>query len=389
MSTKPKFRVVALDHGFATTEPEERIIRGAGGEFMNVEGRPYPVAMAFCHEADVVLCRRMIVTEPMVEHLYRAKAILRYGVGADNIDLRAATLHRIMVGCILQPGGEETALHTLALLLACVRDLLGSHRKVLAGGWDVRRETALYRMSGRTLGLVGFGCVAQELARRLQGWGLTLIAADPYADEARAQALGVRLVGLQTLCAEADYISLHLPLLPETRHLIGPNLLATMKPGVILINTARGALIHTPGLLAALNQGRVARVGLDVFDEEPLPADSPLRRHPRVLLSDHCGWYSEEAQLELQQQVAEEAVRVSAGSLPIAVANPDVLTRLGRAGEWTPPEPMRWQLKRVEAVPQEPVPEQPTIFTASPNLLEVARSLQRMQRPTNQGDGKP
>lgn len=388
MSTKPKFRVVTLDHGFRSTEPEERIIRAAGGEFMNVEGRPYPVAMAFCSHAEVVLCRRMVVNEPMIEHFRSCKVVLRYGSGTDSVDLRAATMHRLIVASMMEGFVEESALHAISLLLACARNLLGAHRRIMAGGWDARVEEPVARMSGRTLGLVGFGSVAREVARRLAGWGLKIVAADPYVDPARAAELGVPLVRLDELCAQADYVSLHLPLQPETKHLFAARRLESMKRGVILVNTARGPLVHTDDLVAALNSGQVGRAGLDTFDEEPLPAQSPLRRHPRVLMTDHAAGYSEEAQEELQTAVAHEAVKAALGGLPKYVANTEVLSRLGRLEEWTCPEQLLWQARRDKVIPMAPVPDKPTIFTASPNLIEVARSLQRIQRPSG-GPGEP
>ena len=378
MNPRSRFRVVAIDHGFPTTEPEEQIFRAAGGEFLNVEGRPYPVAMAFCHEAQAVMCRRITVTEAMIEHFYTAKFLLRYGGGADNVDVPAATLHKIMVGSIPQYCTEETALHTIALLLACVRNLLETHRKVAAGGWDLFPPEKLGRMSQRTLGLVGFGSVGQAVAKRLQGWGLTMLASDPYADKRRAELLGVRLVTLDALCASSDYISLHLPLLPETRHLFNARLFALMKSGTILINTARGAVVNTEDLVEALAERRVGRVGLDVFEEEPLPPNSPFRKHPRVLFTDHNAWYSEESQAAIQKLAAEEVVRVCSGQLPQALANPEVLPRIGYKAAWNPPEQLLWQLKRAKTLPPAPLPRTPLGPNVDPKLLEVAKSLRRM-----------
>jgi D-3-phosphoglycerate dehydrogenase / 2-oxoglutarate reductase len=156
------------------------------------------------------------------------------------------------------------------------------------------------------------------------------------------------LVDLETLCCQSDFISLHAPLLPETRHLIGPAQFEWMKPGVILVNTSRGPVLDADALLAALHAGRVAAVGLDVFEVEPLDPNSPLRSHPRVIVSDHTAWYSEESVAELQTTVAQEAVRVCTGRLPLSLANPEVLHRLGRFAEWTPSDNARWQIKRLE-----------------------------------------
>ena len=175
---------------------------------------------------------------------------------------------------------------------------------------------------------------------------MRLLAVDPFIEPERATAAGVTLVDLDTLLRESDYISLHPPLLPETHHLIGERAFALMKPGVILVNTARGPVVDEQALLAALDSGKVAAAGLDVFEREPLTADSPLRRHPRLLLSNHAAWYSEDALVELHRSVAEDAVRVCTGGLPVALANPEVLHKLGRFHEWTPTWNARWRWKR-------------------------------------------
>lgn len=244
--------------------------------------------------------------------------------------------------------------HALALLLACVRRIVSAHQRLAADGWDINPAEPIFRMRGRALGLVGLGNLGRAMARKVSGWGLRLLATDPYLEAERAAELGVALVDLETLCRQSDYISLHVPLLPETRHLIGARQLALMKPGAVLINTARGQVLDTAALGAALDQGRLAAAGLDVFETEPLPADSPLRRHPRVILTDHVAWYSEESQAELRQTVAEEAVRVCQGGLPRSLANPEVLGRLGRFAEWEMNDTVRWQLKRLERLNGQP-----------------------------------
>ena len=277
----------------------------------------------------------------------RCKIIVRYGVGTDNVDVDAATEAGIIVGHVPAYCIDEVSTHAVALLLACVRHLVRTHQKMEKGHWEVNRDDPIYRMEGRTLGLVGFGNIGQAVARKFSGWGVKLLAADPFVDASQVGRLGVKLVSFETLCAESDFVSLHCPLLPETRRLIDRRALGLMKPGAILINTARGPVVDSKALLEALDAGHVACAGLDVFEEEPLPPDSPLRSHPRVILTDHVAWYSEESQIQLQRTAAEEMVRVCTGGLPLSLANPQVLRRLGRFEEWTPTESMRWQLKRL------------------------------------------
>jgi D-3-phosphoglycerate dehydrogenase len=243
---------------------------------------------------------------------------------------------------------DEVSTHALALLLACVRDVIPTHQNVVNGTWNDNPSTRQWRMAGRTLGLVGLGNIGRAVARKLAGWQMRLLAADPFVAPAAAAALGVERVDLPTLCRESDYISLHTPLLPETHHLIGRPELALMKRGVILINTARGPVLDEAALAEALASGQVAAAGLDVFEQEPLPAGSLLRRHPRVALSDHAAWYSEDSLAELKRTVAEEAVRACTGKLPVNIANPEELHKLGRFRDWTPNYNAQWRAKRAE-----------------------------------------
>jgi D-3-phosphoglycerate dehydrogenase / 2-oxoglutarate reductase len=344
------FRVVLIEHGYASTRLEHDVISAAGGELIDAENRPLAEALTLCEDTDAVLFRRIEMTGDRIRRIARSgrcKIILRYGVGTDNVDVQAATEAGIIVGHVPAYCIDEVSTHALALLLACARNVVGAHRKLAQGDWDVTRLESVGRLSGRTLGIVGLGNIGQATARKVAGWGLRVLATDPLVPPAEAAAVGATLVDLDTLCAESDYLSLHCPLLPETRHLINERTLGRMRPGAIVVNTARGPVVKTDALLAALDAGRLAGAGLDVFETEPLPADSPLRRHPRLVLTDHTAWYSEESQRQLQRTAAEEIVRVCTGGLPVSLMNPEVLRRLGRFDGWTPGPTVRWQIQRL------------------------------------------
>ena len=344
----PKFKIILLKHSYASIEIERQIVEEAGGEFIDAENCSETEALRVCEEADGILVRWLKITPAHIKRFRRCKIIVRYGVGTDNVDVDAATEAGIIVGHIPSYCLDEVSTHAIALLLACVRNIVTTHKKIERGGWDVNPAEPIWRVAGRTLGLVGLGNIGQLVARKMSGWGVNLLATDPFVEKSRADALGVKLVALETLCRESDYISLHVPLLPETRHLISQKEFAWMKPGVILINTARGPVVDTKALLVALREGRMARAGLDVFEDEPPPPDSPLRADARIILTDHVAWYSEESQIELKRTAAQEAVRVCTGGLPLSLANPTVLDRLGRLAEWSPNDTVKWQLKRLQ-----------------------------------------
>jgi len=345
-----KFKVVILSHGYASTEIERRVVEAAGGQLVDAHAFAEADRLRAAEEADAIIVRWLTVTPEMIRRFRRCRIIVRLGVGYDNVDYEAATAAGIMIGHCPHYCLDEVATHALALLLGCVRDIAGTHAKMSAGGWGQVPSFRAWRMAGRTLGIVGLGNIGSTLARKLGGWGMRLLATDPYVEPERAASVGAELVGLESLLRESDYISLHVPLLPETHHLIGERAFALMKRGVILVNTARGPVVDEAALIEGLDSGKVAAAGLDVFEREPLPADSPLRRHPRLLLSDHAAWYSEDSEAELHRSVAEDAVRVCTGGLPVALANPEVLHQLGRFEEWKPTWNARWRWQRTASL---------------------------------------
>lgn len=317
---------------------------------MDTDTLPAAERIPAAEEADAVIVRWLNVTPEIIRRLRRCRIIVRYGVGYDNVHYEAATAAGIMIGHCPHYCLDEVATHAFALLLGCVRGVASTHAMLAAGGWNQNPTFRAYRMAGRTLGILGLGNIGSTLARKLSGWGMRLLAHDPFVETQYAASLGVTLVDCDTLLRESDYISLHVPLLPETHHLIGERAFALMKPGVILVNTARGPVVDELALLAALESGKVATAALDVFEREPLSTESHLRRHPRLLLSNHAAWYSEDAEAELHRSVAEDAVRVCTGGLPVSLANPEVLHKMGRFDEWKPTWNARWRWKRAAAL---------------------------------------
>jgi D-3-phosphoglycerate dehydrogenase len=238
---------------------------------------------------------------------------VRYGIGVDNVDLDAARERHIYVANVPDYGAEEVSDQALALLLGVVRRVATRDRAVRAGAWNVSRSEKMYRVAGCTLGLVGYGRIARTFERKMRGMGVSrVIVFDPYA----AATAGVELVPLDALCREADFISVHAPLTPETRHLLGRREFESMKPTAIVVNTARGPLIDEAALVDALRSRRILGAGIDVYESEPPRPDHPLFALDNAVLSDHTGWYSEESVNELQTKAAEEVARVFRGDVP-------------------------------------------------------------------------
>ena len=263
------FRVVFIEHGYPTTKHEREIIERAGGEFVDGNELPRAEALRLCEDAEGIMVRRIQLTAEMIRRFRRCKIICRCGVGTDSVDARAATEANIIVGHVPTYGTDDVSTHAIALLLSCARKIAPTHQRMMAGAWDVHGGDPIFRTAGKTLGVVGFGNIGRAVARKLAGWNLRVLATDPFSEPEAARALGVTLVDLDTLCRESDFISLHCPLLPETKHLINARTLALTKPGVILVNTSRGPVVEARALLEALESRPLAQAALDVFEEEP------------------------------------------------------------------------------------------------------------------------
>jgi D-3-phosphoglycerate dehydrogenase len=258
-------------------------------------------------ESDALIVRSGTqVTAAVLEGQRRLRAIARAGVGVDNIDVAAATRRGVVV--MNTPGGNtvSTAEHTLALLLSLARNVAPANESLKSGRWDRTQYTGT-QLEGKTLGIVGLGRVGLTVARRALSFGMAVVGFDPFLTPERALEFGVESVPrLDDLWPRCDFITLHTPLSPETRHVVGAAALGAMQPGVRLINCARGGLIDEAALLEALNSGKVAGAAIDVFDPEPPLPDDPLVKHPKVLVTPHLGASTEEAQVA----VSEEAARL-------------------------------------------------------------------------------
>ena len=260
--------------------------------------------IAIIPEYDALIVRSGTrVTAKVIEAARSLKVIARAGVGLDNIDIEAATQHGVIVANAPTGNVAAAAEHAVGLLLALARHIPAAHISMTRGEWN-RKAFIGVEVCNKTLGLIGLGRVASQVARRALGLGMTVLAYDPYVSSEYASNLGVDLTSLEKVLAESDFISLHLPLNEKTRHFMNATRLAQCKPGSRIINTSRGGVIDEAALLAALESGHIAGAALDVFEQEPPPPKWPLRGHPKVITTPHIGGSTSEA----QDQVAIDAV---------------------------------------------------------------------------------
>jgi D-3-phosphoglycerate dehydrogenase len=269
--------------------------------------------LAVARDADAVLVTYAKLPGELLRQLTRCKAIGRFGLGVDNIDLLAAKQLGIAVNYVPDYCLREVSDHAMALLLALARKVPFSNRLVQSGRWEVPPIVPLRRIEGQVLGLIGFGNIPRALAPKAQAFGLKVLTHDPYVSKDMLAAAGVEGVGFDDLLGRCDFVSVHAPLLPATRGLVNAAAFARMKPGAMLINTARGPLVDEAALVAALDSGHLGGAALDVVTTEPLAKDSPLLGRDNVILTPHTAFYSVEALEELQTKCASDVARVLSG----------------------------------------------------------------------------
>lgn len=300
---------------------ERAVLRPLNANLVHTGNLTEPAALAAVAEADALMVTLERVTAPIINSMNRCRVISRAGTGLDTIDIPTATARGIWVAYVPDYSIDEVSTHAIALLLAQARGIVPLVTSTRNGQWDPMRSGPVHRLREQTLGVVGFGRIGQATAEKGRGLGLHVLVYDPMLNREAVARVGATAVDLETLARESDYISLHTPLIENTRHLVNAQFLSLMKPTAYLINAARGPLVDETALLAALQSGQIAGAALDVVETEPAPPDHPLLREERILITPHSAWYSEEAKIEMRTRAAEEVVRVLQGQPPRAPAN--------------------------------------------------------------------
>jgi len=322
--------VVVTDHVFGGLDAERAALAEIGRELEQAPATdPETLALLVAREAgpsrdSVVNALRFIAAAARGG----CRVIARYGIGVDNIDVAAATRAGILVTNVPDYCLDEVADHTLALLLAAARSIVPAALCVREGGWSVP-QAGIHRLRGRRLALLGVGRIGSRVADRARAFGYEVVGYDPFVTDWAGTGITPAATVAEAV-AEADAVSLHAPLTPDTHHLIDDAAIGEMRRAPVLVNTSRGGLVDLDAVTRALDDGRLGAAALDVTEPEPLPEGHALRSHPRAIVTPHMSFYSAEAQDELQRRAVEEVVRALTGREPRCPVNHEVLQEASR-----------------------------------------------------------
>ncbi len=321
-------KLVVTDYIEENLDWEAEQCRQAGIEFAayQLKFKPEAEVLAKVADADVIVVNMVKFDASLISKLTKCKVLIRHGIGYDNVDVDACTRRGIVFAYQPDYCKEDVAEHAIALIFACARKVVASRRTLdrssAAGQWDFGDLFPIHRMHGKTLGIVGVGRIGSRVYRKLLHFGFKIIGTDPYLSEKRkAELTGLQWVDKETLFRTSDYITIHTPLNPETRHLVNAEALAWMKPTAYLVNTSRGPMVDAVALAQACAEKRIAGAAIDVFDVEPPPTDHPLFGLDNVILTPHIGWASAEAGWEIRESIMNDVRAHQAGRPPRCIVN--------------------------------------------------------------------
>jgi D-3-phosphoglycerate dehydrogenase / 2-oxoglutarate reductase len=316
-------KAVVTDYNFDTLEIEESILKPLGIELVGLKpGKDQQTLINLVKDADFVIAQFAPVNADVIGAMEKAKIIVRYGIGVDNVDLKAAAAKNIPVCNVPDYCIDEVADHALAFALDMTRKITANANKVKAGGWGLAGTLQdLFCLKNMTVGVVGFGRIGREVAARLKAFKCKVQVFDPVVDAATVRSLGCSPVSLDELFRTSDLITLHCPSNDKTKYMINAQSIATMKRGVLLVNSSRGTLVKTDDLTAALKSGQISAAALDVTDPEPPAVDSPLRKMDNCVINSHIASASPQAAKKLRTDVANLVVRAFRGEKLVNIVN--------------------------------------------------------------------
>jgi D-3-phosphoglycerate dehydrogenase len=315
-----QMKIVISDDRFGHNEEEKLAFKDMNAELVIADCNTEDDVIRVCRDADAILLNQAPMTAKVIAALEKCKVVSRYGIGYDNVDVKAAEEKGVLVTNVPGYCTEEVAEHALGMLLCCVRRIPFKDRGVRNGKWNLNQP--IRRMSGRTMGIIGFGSTGRAFWEKVQGFGFSrILINDSHIEKKLLPGMFGEAASFEKVISESDFISLHVPLKDSTRHLINQQTISRMKDGVIIINISRGSVIDESALIDALKSGKVSSAGLDVFEKEPLVQDNPLLSLDNVILSDHSAYYSQEAVSELKMRTAMNAREVLEGKIPKTAVN--------------------------------------------------------------------
>ena len=309
-------KALFTDYQYEDIHQELKILTATGAEIVDLQQDKSITLAEAVRTADAIIVQYAEMTAELIATMERCKMIIKYGIGVNNIDVAAAAAKGIYVCNVPDYGIDEVSNTAISMMMSLHRKLPATQNALRKGTWGYDVMIPIKRLSGSVLGLVGLGRIPSLVAKKMAGFGVELIACDPYVNPTHAAELGVKLVDFEMLCKESDIISIHCALTDETHHMFNADVFKAMKSNAIIINTARGPVICEADLIEALNAGEIAGAGLDTFEVEPIVADNPLLTMENVICTPHVAWYSEQAIENVQRGAAEDAARVLRGEVP-------------------------------------------------------------------------
>lgn len=329
-----RIKVAVTDYIEENLDWEAKQLDEAGIEFAayQLKLKPEPEVLEKIADADVVVVNMVKMSESLISKLTKCKLIIRHGIGYDNVDVDACTKYGIQFGYQPDYCKEDVAEHAIALMFACARKVVWS-RKILddssaSGQWDFSGLFPMFRMDGKTVGIIGLGRIGSRVYRKLRTFGFKFLGCDPLlSDERRAELDGIEWVDKETAFRNSDFVTIHTPLSDQTRHIVNATSLGWMKPTAYVINTSRGGMVDADALADALKSKQIAGAAIDVYDEEPPPQSLPLfgLDIDNIILTPHIAWASDEAGWEIRRSIIDDIYAAAAGKPPRCLVNNDVL----------------------------------------------------------------
>ena len=323
-----KFKILITDPYHQNFHIEKEILAEINAEVIIGHCKTEEDVIEICSSMDGLLVSYVPIGKKVIENLHKCKVIVKYAVGANNIDLGAATQKGIYVANVPNYCIEEVSTHTVALLLNLVRNILVYDKSIKKGSWNPLIGDPIFRIKNKVLGIIGFGHIGKRVAEKIRPFGLTILIYDPLVNNELISKYGAKKVELKTLLHQSDYISLHCPLNKSTKHLIDFTEIEIMKKGVFIINTSRGEIINPKALYKAIKDEKIAGAALDVLEKDP-PFLTDIMNTDKIIYTPHVAWNSVEAEVELRKLAAQEVKRVLEGGRPLNLVNREVLRDRG------------------------------------------------------------